>query len=418
MPDSTLANLTAATAATGGLFYGTQSGVDKKFTSTAAGAALIEATDAAAQRSLLSVLPLSGGTLTGTLTGTTFVGALTGTASGNLVAGGALGTPSSGTLTNCTNIPAANLTGTIDTARLPATITGLTSVTSTTFVGALTGTASGNLVAGGALGTPSSGTLTSCTGLPLSTGVTGTLPIAKGGTGQTTAVAAFDALAPTTTKGDLIVHNGTDNIRVAVGGTNGHVLTVDSAEASGVKWAASGGGGGGGSSDMVLLASATASSSADITFDNEFDSSVYASYELRFQGIRPATDNVNLLVQLRTSAPANITDTYRIGRYATRIDANGSGPLSNVSATTGYTIAAGAGSGTNKQNSGIVSIIPFSGDWTSIIAHARIAANAGDRYSTTLAGDCEGTTAPAGVKLYFSTGNIASGTAQLYGIKK
>jgi hypothetical protein len=76
------------------------------------------------------------------------VGALTGTASGNLVAGGALGTPSSGVLTNCTSIPAAQLTGTINTARLPATITGLTSVTSTAFVGALTGTASGNATLG------------------------------------------------------------------------------------------------------------------------------------------------------------------------------------------------------------------------------------------------------------------------------
>lgn len=59
--------------------------------------------------------------------------------------------------------------------------------------------------------------------------------IAKGGTGQTTATAAFDALAPTTTKGDVIAHNGTDNIRVAVG-SNGRVLIADSAETPGLRW--------------------------------------------------------------------------------------------------------------------------------------------------------------------------------------
>ena len=72
--------------------------------------------------------------------------------------------------------------------------------------------------------------------------VTGVVAIANGGTGQTTAVAAFDALSPATTKGDLIVSNGTDNVRQAVG-TDTYVLTADSTTASGIKWAASSGSG-------------------------------------------------------------------------------------------------------------------------------------------------------------------------------
>jgi hypothetical protein len=66
---------------------------------------------------------------------------------------------------------------------------------------------------------------------------TGQLAIANGGTGQATQTAAMDALAPTTTKGDLIVHNGTDNIRLPVG-TDGDVLVADSGETAGMKWEA------------------------------------------------------------------------------------------------------------------------------------------------------------------------------------
>jgi hypothetical protein len=47
-------------------------------------------------------------------------------------------------------------------------------------------------------------------------------------------------------KGDLLVATAADTItRLAVGGTNGHVLTVDSAESTGMKWAAASGSGSG-----------------------------------------------------------------------------------------------------------------------------------------------------------------------------
>jgi len=58
-------------------------------------------------------------------------------------------------------------------------------------------------------------------------GLTGTVAIANGGTGQTTATAAFDALAPTTTQGDTMYYNGTDVVRLAKG-TAGQALVMNS----------------------------------------------------------------------------------------------------------------------------------------------------------------------------------------------
>lgn len=52
-----------------------------------------------------------------------------------------------------------------------------------------------------------------------------TVPIGSGGTGQTTQAAGFDALAPTTTEGDLVYRGASNNARLAIG-TTGQVLTV------------------------------------------------------------------------------------------------------------------------------------------------------------------------------------------------
>jgi hypothetical protein len=54
-----------------------------------------------------------------------------------------------------------------------------------------------------------------------------------------TASSTYIANALVDAKGDLIVATANDTpARLAVGGTNGHVLMVDSAETAGVKWAA------------------------------------------------------------------------------------------------------------------------------------------------------------------------------------
>jgi hypothetical protein len=66
-------------------------------------------------------------------------------------------------------------------------------------------------------------------------GLSSTLAIASGGTGQTTAGTAFNALSPITTTGDLILGNGTNSATRLGIGSNGYLLTSDGTTAS---WAA------------------------------------------------------------------------------------------------------------------------------------------------------------------------------------
>ena len=142
-----------------------------------------------------NALVVGGGSGTGPSTITTGTGVVTalgvntGSAGAFVVNGGALGTPSSGTLSSCTGLPIS--TG----------VSGLGTGVATALA-VNTGTAGAFVVNGGALGTPSSGTLSSCTGLSLTTGVSGILPVANGGTNSSSAgIAAFNNITGYTAAG-------------------------------------------------------------------------------------------------------------------------------------------------------------------------------------------------------------------------
>jgi hypothetical protein len=131
----------------------------------------------------------------------------------------------SGTVTSASVVSANGFAGTVATSTTTPAITLTTSITGvikgngTALSAATAGT--DYLAPSGALGTPSSGTLTNTTGLPLTTGVTGTLPVANGGTGATSLTA-----------NNVILGNGTSAVQVVAPSTAGNVLTSD-----GTTWA-------------------------------------------------------------------------------------------------------------------------------------------------------------------------------------
>jgi hypothetical protein len=129
----------------------------------------------------------------------------------------ALGTPASATLTNATGLPISTGvsglgTGVATFLATPSSANLRTAITDETGTGAAVFATSPTLVTP-VLGTPSSGTLTSCTGLPLTTGVTGTLPIANGGTNLTTY-----------TTGDIVYASATNTLNKLADVATGNAL--------------------------------------------------------------------------------------------------------------------------------------------------------------------------------------------------
>jgi hypothetical protein len=187
---------------------------------------------------------------------------------------GTWGISITGNAATATNVAYSGLTGTVptwnqNTTGTAANVTGTVAVANggtgaTTTSGARTNL---GLVIGTDVLAPN-GSAASLTSFPTfnqnttgtASNVTGTVAIANGGTGQTTASAGFNALSPVTSTGDIIIGNGTNSSTRLGIGTNGYVLTSNGTTAT---WAAASGGG----SALTVKDEGTTLSSAVTSFD-------------------------------------------------------------------------------------------------------------------------------------------------------
>lgn len=152
------------------------------------------------------------------------------------------------------------------------------------------------------------------------------LAIADGGTGETTQTDAFNALAPTTTKGDLIVNDGINNVRLAADSNNNYVLTTDNTTATGLKWSPSAAGGA-----VTLVNDVATASNLYPTFANATSGTVANLY----------TSNAKLLYKPSTG-----------DLQSSQLVASNGLILNSTTVSASYTIAAG----TNAMSVGPITV--------------------------------------------------------------
>ncbi|UOF01075.1 tail fiber domain-containing protein [Bdellovibrio reynosensis] len=187
--------------------------------------------------------------------------------------------------------------------------------------------------------------------ISLTADVTGTLPLANGGTGQSTALAAFNGLSPLTTKGDLVVNDGTNDIRLPVG-TNGQVLTANSAQASGLQWASLPSGTVTNVSGTLPIIVATGSSTPSISINDATTSS---------KGAVQVGAGISVVSGTIAADPANFPSAVPVSKGGTGVTTFSPNRLLTTN---------GSGSAVSFMNCGMGQLISFDASGIPVCANA------------------------------------------------
>jgi len=228
------------------------------------------------------------------------------------------------------------------------------------------------------------------------------IQISKGGTNATTMG---------TTDG-TIYYDGTKLVTTATG-TSAQVLTSNGSGSAPTYQAAPSG------DALVFIQSQTASNAASITFTSNINST-YRTYFVVLSNVLPATGNTTLQMRVSTDGGATyLADANYLGMQ----------PYNAYNATT-WTASAVAG-GSNQWN--VVAAqgnsgVPASGffyffDLTNAIRPAYVGLmsfvpNAGTFSQAVIGGTRQANTTVNAFEFFYSSGNIATGTFTVYGVKE